>query len=73
MTHTSQAQQITAASRMNIATTMTPQQIATRYFHAEYGTYATAELVAEIVAELGSEELATIVATVLDQPHLIEG
>jgi hypothetical protein len=73
MTHTSQTQQITTARRLNIASNLTPQQIATRYFHAEYGTYATSELVAEIVAELTAEELDTIVATVLDQPHLIGG
>lgn len=65
MTH-----QLTTARQQLI--TMDPAQIATRYFHAEYGGTVSDADIAEVVAELTSEQLAAIVGSVYDQPHLIE-
>lgn len=59
------------AARQHLLT-MTPTEIATRYFHAEYGDTVSADLVAEVVAELTVDQVAAIVASVQDQPHLIE-
>jgi hypothetical protein len=65
MTH-----QLTTARQRIVA--MTDQQIATLYFSTEYGDTVSAEMVDEVVAELSAEELAAIVGSVYDQPHLID-
>ncbi len=51
---------------------MESSEIAAAYFRANYGDSVSDELIAEVVSELTTDELAAIVATVQDQPHLIE-